>query len=125
MKAVFPSSVREPSTSDVCVPLGQVGYTPSVVTSYVQARPVSMGSMGKLLVDVPPLPTFSPAAPPLPAWPPEATVGGVINGDCFTARKQVSYPSYTTFCRGVGPTHWHYEDGLGNGYDAVLTSFSP
>jgi hypothetical protein len=25
-------------------------------------------------------------------------------------------------CRGVGPVKWHYEDGLGNGYEAVLTA---
>ena len=30
------------------------------------------------------------------------------------------YTSYTVFCRGVGPVEWHYEDGFGNGYEAVL-----
>jgi hypothetical protein len=41
---------------------------------------------------------------------------------CWTARLDVGYEWYTTFCRGVGPVHWHYEDGLGNGYDAILTN---
>lgn len=43
---------------------------------------------------------------------------------CWTAKKLVDYDSYTVFCRGVGPVHWHYEDGFGNGYDAVLTDKS-
>jgi hypothetical protein len=42
--------------------------------------------------------------------------------DCWTARRDLAFPSFTTFCRGVGPVHWHYEDGYGNGYDAILTS---
>lgn len=41
---------------------------------------------------------------------------------CWSAKKLTRYPSYTVFCRGVGPVHWHYEDGFGNGYDAVLRS---
>ena len=41
---------------------------------------------------------------------------------CWSATKVASYSSYTVFCRGVGPIHWHYEDGFGNGYDAVLTA---
>ena len=41
---------------------------------------------------------------------------------CWSATKRVDYASYTVFCRGVGPVHWHFEDGWGNGYDAVLTS---
>lgn len=44
--------------------------------------------------------------------------------DCWKARPQVG-PSYTTFCRGVGPVRWHYVDGLGNGYDATLTATAP
>jgi hypothetical protein len=39
---------------------------------------------------------------------------------CWSAKKLVSYDSYTVFCRGVGAVHWHYEDGFGNGYDATL-----
>lgn len=39
---------------------------------------------------------------------------------CWSATKRAPYASYTVFCRGVGPVHWHYEDGRGNGYDAVL-----
>lgn len=42
--------------------------------------------------------------------------------NCWNAKRDVSYDSYTIFCRGVGPVHWHYEDGLGNGYDAILTN---
>jgi len=41
---------------------------------------------------------------------------------CWSATKRASYDSYTIFCRGVGPVKWHYEDGWGNGYDAVLVS---
>jgi hypothetical protein len=43
---------------------------------------------------------------------------------CWSATKDAPYASYTVFCRGVGPVHWHYEDGFGNGYDAVLVSKS-
>lgn len=39
---------------------------------------------------------------------------------CWSATKRAPYASYTVFCRGVGPVHWHFEDGWGNGYDAVL-----
>lgn len=41
--------------------------------------------------------------------------------DCWNA-KHVGGTSYTQYCRGVGPVKWHYVDGFGNGYDAVLTS---
>lgn len=41
---------------------------------------------------------------------------------CWSAKKVADYESYTVFCRGVGAVHWHYEDGFGNGYDAVLTA---
>ena len=45
--------------------------------------------------------------------------------DCYRAAKtKVSYESSTVFCRGVGPVRWHYDDGLGNGYDALLTSYT-
>jgi hypothetical protein len=40
---------------------------------------------------------------------------------CYKAQDTTG-PSYTIFCRGIGPIHWHYDDGLGDGYDAVLTS---
>jgi hypothetical protein len=42
--------------------------------------------------------------------------------DCWSATTVASYTSYTTFCRGVGPVKWHYEDGFGNGYEAILTA---
>jgi len=41
--------------------------------------------------------------------------------ECWSATVVARYTSYTVFCRGVGPVKWHYEDGLGNGYEAVLT----
>jgi hypothetical protein len=41
--------------------------------------------------------------------------------DCWKARPQIG-PSYTTFCRGVGPVRWHFVDATGNGYDATLTA---
>ncbi len=44
--------------------------------------------------------------------------------DCWAAVEDVGYDSFTAFCRGVGPVHWHYEDGFGNGYDAQLTPLS-
>lgn len=44
--------------------------------------------------------------------------------DCWSATVVASYTSYTVFCRGVGPIEWHYEDGLGNGYEATLTAKS-
>lgn len=59
-------------------------------------------------------------------WEDEGTVtvaAGTFD-HCFTARRKVDYDSFTTFCRGVGPVHWHFEDGFGNGYDAVLASKS-
>lgn len=49
------------------------------------------------------------------------TAAGTFD-DCWSATKVASYPYYTTFCRGVGPIHWHYEDGFGNGYDATIIS---
>lgn len=57
-------------------------------------------------------------------WEDEGTVtvaAGTFD-HCFTAHRKLSYASFTTFCRGVGPVHWHFEDGLGNGYDAILAS---
>ena len=44
--------------------------------------------------------------------------------DCWSATEVAEYDSYTVFCRGVGPVHWHYEDGFGNGYDALMTAKS-
>lgn len=44
--------------------------------------------------------------------------------ECWSATVVARYTSYTVFCRGVGPVKWHYEDGLGNGYEAVLTAKS-
>ena len=43
-------------------------------------------------------------------------------GDCWSATTVASYTSYIVLCRGVGPVKWHYEDGLGNGYEAILTA---
>jgi hypothetical protein len=40
--------------------------------------------------------------------------------ECYEAADTAG-PSYTVFCRGTGPIHWHYDDGQGNGYDALLT----
>ena len=45
-------------------------------------------------------------------------------GDCWSATTVASYTSYILLCRGVGPVKWHYEDGLGNGYEAILTAKS-
>jgi hypothetical protein len=42
--------------------------------------------------------------------------------DCWSATTVASYTSYIVLCRGVGPVKWHFEDGLGNGYEAVLTA---
>jgi hypothetical protein len=55
----------------------------------------------------------------------DQTVGGVVYPNCWTARRDAKYDSFTVFCRGVGPVRWHYEDGFGNGYDATLTAFTP
>jgi hypothetical protein len=41
--------------------------------------------------------------------------------DCWTAKENVANESYTTFCRGIGPVHWHVESG-GNGFDAKLSA---
>lgn len=41
--------------------------------------------------------------------------------DCWTARENVAGESFTIFCRGVGPIHWHLKDAAGNGFDARLT----
>ena len=60
------------------------------------------------------------------AWQDAGSVtvpAGTFN-HCWTATPTVG-TSYTTLCRGVGPVHWHYVDGSGNGYDAVLTGFTP
>lgn len=50
------------------------------------------------------------------------TVAAGTFTDCWTARRQLPYDSFTTFCRGVGPVQWHFEDGFGNGYDALLAN---
>jgi hypothetical protein len=41
---------------------------------------------------------------------------------CWNAKESAVPANVTTFCRGVGPVHWHYADAKGNGYDAVLTA---
>jgi hypothetical protein len=43
---------------------------------------------------------------------------------CYRAEANVGYPSYTVFCRGVGPVRWYTKDKAGNGYDAQLVSKS-
>jgi hypothetical protein len=42
--------------------------------------------------------------------------------DCWSATTVASFSSYIVLCRGVGPVKWHFEDGLGNGYEAILTA---
>ena len=42
---------------------------------------------------------------------------------CFKAQ-DTSGPSFSVFCRGVGPVQWSYRDVMGNGYDAVLSAKS-
>jgi hypothetical protein len=42
--------------------------------------------------------------------------------DCWSATTVASYTSYILLCRGVGPVKWHYEDGFGNGYEAIMTA---
>lgn len=49
------------------------------------------------------------------------TVPAGTYDDCWKARPQIG-ASYTTFCRGIGPVRWHFEDGSGSGYDATLTA---
>jgi hypothetical protein len=44
--------------------------------------------------------------------------------DCWSATTVASYSSYIVLCRGVGPVRWHYDTGLGNGYDATLVATS-
>lgn len=48
------------------------------------------------------------------------TVPAGTYADCWSATVVASYSSYTVFCRGIGPVKWHYEDGLGNGYEVNL-----
>jgi hypothetical protein len=55
---------------------------------------------------------------------PTVTVPAGTYTNCWSAVEQVAYPTYTVFCRGIGPVHWHYEDGHGNGFEAVLRSLS-
>lgn len=43
---------------------------------------------------------------------------------CWNAKESAVPSNVTTFCRGVGPVHWHYADAKGNGYDAVLSAKS-
>jgi hypothetical protein len=41
--------------------------------------------------------------------------------DCWKAQ-DTGGPSFTIFCRGVGPVHWSYRDASSNGYDALLAA---
>jgi hypothetical protein len=51
-----------------------------------------------------------------------ATVPAGTFTDCWDAKHQGGV-NYTRFCRGVGAVQWHYVDGMGNGYDAVLATY--
>lgn len=42
--------------------------------------------------------------------------------ECWSATTVAAYSSYIVLCRGVGPVKWHFEDGIGNGYEAILTA---
>jgi hypothetical protein len=42
--------------------------------------------------------------------------------DCWTARQNVSYEAFTTYCRGVGTVRSYSSDLTGSGWDAVLSS---
>jgi hypothetical protein len=44
--------------------------------------------------------------------------------ECWSATTIASYTSYILLCRGVGPVKWHFEDGFGNGYEAILKAKS-
>lgn len=50
------------------------------------------------------------------------TVPAGTFSDCWSATTIAAFESYILLCRGVGPVRWHYDDGFGNGYDAVLVS---
>jgi len=52
------------------------------------------------------------------------TVPAGTFSDCWTARQNVSYTSYTTYCRGIGPVRSYSSDLGGNGWDAQLTAKS-
>jgi hypothetical protein len=57
-------------------------------------------------------------------WDPKGSIttpAGTF-ADCWSATTVAAYTSYITLCRGVGPVKWHYEDGFGNGYEALLTA---
>lgn len=59
-------------------------------------------------------------------WHKEASVtvpAGTFT-DCWTAKQNVSYTAYLTFCRGVGQVHSYSKDLAGNGWDAKLTKKS-
>ncbi len=50
------------------------------------------------------------------------TVPAGTFSSCWKAQDTAG-PSYTIFCRGVGPVHWSYRDATGsNGYEALLTA---
>ena len=44
--------------------------------------------------------------------------------DCWTAKQNVSYTAFTTYCRGVGIVRSYSMDLAGNGWDARLKSKS-
>src|SRR4029077_714132 len=44
--------------------------------------------------------------------------------DCWTARQQVTYTAYLTYCRGAGLVRSYSQDLAGNGWDAQLASKS-
>ncbi len=47
---------------------------------------------------------------------------GTFN-DCWTARQNVSYTAYQTYCPGVGMVESYSEDLAGNGWTAQLASY--
>jgi hypothetical protein len=44
--------------------------------------------------------------------------------DCWTAKQNVTYTAYLTYCRGVGLVRSYSQDLAGNGWDAQLASKS-
>jgi hypothetical protein len=44
--------------------------------------------------------------------------------DCWTAKQNVSYTAYMTYCRGAGMVRSYSQDLTGSGWDAKLVSKS-
>ena len=59
-------------------------------------------------------------------WHREASVvvpAGTFS-DCWTARQDVTYTAFSTYCRGIGPVRVYSQDLRGNGFDAQLSAKS-